>query len=202
MTKPRSIEENKLFRKGYQFIAGADEAGRGPWAGPLVAAAVVLPRRHGLRGINDSKKLSPQIREKLYVDIIKTALTWTVSVIDNTKIDEIGVGRANKISLEQAIQSLSILPDFALVDAFEIELNNIPSRSIVKGDAKVVSIAAASIIAKVTRDNLMLAYHKKFPDYDFYKHKGYGTKRHAMLLKKYGPISIHRKSFSPIKAYL
>lgn len=199
MTYPTRKEENKLFRRGYKYIAGVDEAGRGAWAGPLVAAAVILPRDFKLPGINDSKKLSPAIREKFYRSIINQALGFQVAKISSKHIDRLGVGQANILAIKKSVLKLKIKPDYVLIDAFKIEIKNIPSLGIIRGDSKVVAIAAASIIAKVTRDRIMKKSHDKYPVYNFGQHKGYGTKDHYQRLMKHGPCSWHRFSFSPIR---
>lgn len=199
MKKPTKKEENKLYASGYQFIAGVDEVGRGAWAGPLVAAAVILPARHNIKGINDSKKLKPEQREKLYVQITRSALSWSVHLVHHDEIDKIGIGQANHQAIQKAIKKLKPSADYVLIDALKVQLGNTPSQSIIKGDEKIISIAAASIIAKVTRDQLMAGWHKLYPAYQFHIHKGYGTERHAKALKKHGPSPIHRQSFLPIK---
>lgn len=199
MSKPTFHEENKLHRQGYNLIAGADEAGRGAWAGPLVAAAVILPQPCQLKGINDSKKLKPHQREALYTKITKVSVAWSTEIISHKEIDRRGVGQANLKALKQSVANLKKQPDTVLVDGFNIVHQTIPHRGIIKGDAKVTSIAAASIIAKVTRDRLMVNYHKKYPDYGFHLHKGYGTALHQQRLKKYGLSPIHRRSFRPIR---
>lgn len=199
MTKPTWREEKKLFRSGFKLIAGVDEAGRGAWAGPLVAAAVMLPKHFKAVGLNDSKKLSPAQRERLFEIIKRHALAWRVSVISVEEIDRHGVGRANMKALQQCACQLKIKPDFVLVDGFAINYDFIPSKRIVRGDARVMTIAAASIIAKVTRDRMMVGFHKKFPQYHFHKHKGYGTALHHQALKRHGASVLHRRSFSPIR---
>jgi len=200
MVRPTRREENKLYRQGYSLIAGVDEVGRGAWAGPLVAAAVILPKNCRLKGINDSKKLTGQQRERLYTQIIKQALTYRVYITRREVIDRIGISQTNIRALEKCISRLSIKPEFILVDALSIKVQNVPSRSIIKGDTKVLSIAAASIVAKVTRDRLMVNYHKKYPNYNFHRHKGYGTVYHRRSLLKHGPCPLHRLSFKPIQS--
>ncbi len=202
MTKPTRRQENKLFRQGYRLVAGADEAGRGAWAGPLVAAAVILPRHFSLKGINDSKKLTPEQREKMYTAITKLAVDWNTTVISCREIDLIGVGRANLKALVQSLEGLKIKPEAALIDSFKISSPYITCRQIIKGDAKVICIAAASIIAKVTRDRLMYNLHKKYPHYNFHIHKGYGTIVHRKKIIKYGLSPQHRLSFEPMKSGL
>lgn len=192
--------ENEAKSEGYQLIAGIDEVGRGPLAGPVVSAAVILPDYHFLKGLNDSKKLSETKRLELYEAIKENAISYSVGIINPDEIDRINIYEATKKSMLAALQNLSIKPEFLLLDA--IELNSIyPERSLIKGDSKSVSIAAASIIAKVTRDKIMEEAHRLYPNYGFDKHVGYGTKFHLEAIEKYGPCPIHRKSFAPIKSY-
>lgn len=197
-TKPNRKEEIKLNKQGYIKIAGADEAGRGSWAGPIVAAAVILPQKFNLPGVNDSKKLSPAKREELYKKIIEKAVDYNVCVLSNKEIDKGGVGRANKKALIKSVTGLKTKADYALIDSFKIIIPKVKSKSIIHGDSLVLSIAAASIIAKVTRDRIMVKFDKKYPIYGFAKHKGYGTKRHHENLIKYGVCPIHRRSYQPI----
>lgn len=188
--------EKEYYEKGYKYIAGIDEAGRGPLAGPVVAGAVILPKDCLLEGVNDSKKLSEKKREKLYDDIIENALAWGVGIVDHTVIDEINILNATRKAMKLALENLQVKPDYILIDAEKkVDTNNIPYLPIIKGDALSISIGAASIIAKVTRDRIMREYDKVFPMYGFEKHKGYGTKAHVEALKEYGPCMIHRKSF-------
>lgn len=187
--------ERKAFDFGYNLVAGLDEAGRGPLAGPVVAAAVILPKNKMILGVNDSKKISEKKREELFEIICKSALSVGVGIVDNKTIDQINIFNATKLAMKKAIYSLEIKPDLLLIDALELADINIKQKSIIKGDSKSISIAAASIIAKVTRDNLVKEYDKKFAGYNFSKHKGYGTKEHYEAIKKYGITSIHRKSF-------
>ncbi|MDP2685314.1 MAG: ribonuclease HII [bacterium] len=201
-TKPNRKEENRLKKLGYKNIAGADEAGRGSWAGPIVAAAVILPTKFNIPAVNDSKKLSPKKREELYEKIIKKAVDYNVSILSNKDIDKGGVGKANKKVLIKSVAGLKTKVDHALIDSFEIKIPNIKSTSIVHGDSKVLSIAAASIIAKVTRDRLMVKYDMQYPHYGFARHKGYGTKIHHHNLYKYGVSPIHRRSYKPIRELL
>ncbi|MBU0597725.1 ribonuclease HII [Patescibacteria group bacterium] len=201
MTRPTKREENKLFRQGYKAIAGVDEAGRGAWAGPLVAAAVILPAKWKQREINDSKKLTPAMREKLFDCIVSQAVDYCVCVISQKQIDRHGVGMANMMALKKCIYKLQHQPSYVLIDSFRLSLKKIPSHSIVRGDEKVFSIAAASIIAKVYRDRLMRNYHKKFPAYGFDRHKGYGTKAHARSIRQHGICQLHRRSFKPIMRF-
>lgn len=199
MKKPDRREEKKLQKKGYRLIAGIDEVGKGAWAGPLVAAAVILPPKIKTKGINDSKKLTPKKREKLFVRITREALAWSVAVVENDFIDRQGIVKANLKAIKEAGLGLNLRPEYLLIDAVRIKVGKIPTKSIIKGDAKVLSIAAASIVAKVVRDSLMNGHHRLYPQYKFSRHKGYGTKEHHRLIKKHGLSPIHRKSFRPMK---
>ena len=188
--------EKGYYEKGYTCIAGIDEAGRGPLAGPVVAAAVILPKGLLIDGVNDSKKVSEKKREKLYDEITEKAVAWGVGIQDNNVIDEINILEATRLAMHEAIEHLHVMPDFIFIDAEKkVNTNGIPYLPIIKGDALSISIAAASIIAKVTRDRIMREYDKQYPEYGFEKHKGYGTKNHVEALKMYGMTPIHRKSF-------
>jgi len=196
MVPPSVRLERRLIKEGYERIAGVDEAGRGPLAGPVVAAAVMLPHDIHIKGLKDSKKLSPKKREKLYKEIFKKAKSVGIGVIGEGKIDEVNIHQASFIAMKVAIKSLSPSPDIVLVDGrHKIPATNISQKAIVGGDDIVSSIAAASIIAKVTRDAIMLDLAKKYPGWGFARHKGYGTAEHIRLLKKKGPLPIHRKTF-------
>ena len=186
--------EREFTAKGKQLIAGIDEAGRGPLAGPIVVASVIMPLDNIIDGINDSKKVAEKKRELLYQKIIDTALAYDIEVIDEKTIDEINILNATKMGMQNCIKNLKIKPDLVLIDAVEIK-SDVETLSIIKGDAKSYSIAAASILAKVYRDNLMREYDKEFPMYGFAKHKGYGTKMHIDVIKQYGICKIHRRSF-------
>ena len=190
--------EKKLFNKGYKFIAGLDEAGRGSWAGPIVAGAVILDPRFKIKGIRDSKKLSPKKREELFLLITKNALAWSVGIVDNNEIDNSGIIPANRMVFEKAVKKLNVQPDYLLVDGIRNFESNIHNDFIIKADDKILSVAAASIIAKVTRDRLLDEYHKQYPEYGFTNHKGYGTKEHLEAIKKHGPTEIHRMSYKPL----
>lgn len=188
--------ENKLYETGLAYIAGIDEAGRGPLAGPVTVGVVIMKPESFIEGINDSKKISETKREKLYDEITKEALDWSVGIVDQNEIDEINILNATKKALTKALDGLKIKPERILVDALEhIDTKGIPYTSIIKGDAKVYSIGAASIIAKVTRDRIMREYDEVYPEYGFAKHKGYGTAAHIEAIKKYGPCPLHRKTF-------
>ena len=195
LIKLKEIEE-EIYNSGIQTICGIDEAGRGPLAGPVVVAAVIMPRYSMIEGINDSKKVSEKKREKLYEQIINEAITYGVGIIDQKEIDEINILNATKKGLTTAIKQLKIQPDRIIVDALEhIDTCGIPYTSIIKGDAKCYSIATASIIAKVTRDRIMRQWDEVYPQYGFQKHKGYGTAAHIAAIKEYGICPLHRKSF-------
>ena len=194
-----AVYENRLARQGFKLVAGVDEAGRGPLAGPLVDAAVILPINYDLPGLNDSKQLSARRREILFDQIRNIALAVGFAAVSHTVIDRINVGQANYLAMEKAIAALKIQPDYLLIDGGRYRLKvSIPMRGINGGDAISPSIAAASIIAKVTRDCLMEKYHEKYPLYNFLAHKGYGTKEHLSLIKKHGSCPIHRRSFGPV----
>ena len=189
--------EKEYFLKGYKLICGIDEAGRGPLAGPVVAGAVILPEGCLLEGVNDSKKISEKKREKLYDVIIENAIAWSVGIVDNNVIDEINILNATRKAMKMAIDGLAMKPDYILIDAEKkVDTGGIPYLPIVKGDALSISIAAASIIAKVTRDRMMREYDDIFPMYGFGKHKGYGTKAHIEAIGEHGLCMIHRKTFT------
>lgn len=187
--------ENMLYNKGYKYICGVDEAGRGPLCGPVVAAAVILKKGDIIEGVNDSKKLSEKKREKLYEDIMTQAISVGIGISDVDVIEEINILNATKKAMCEAISNLDINPDYVLIDGNQGINISIPYDTVVKGDSKSESIAAASIIAKVTRDRLLREYDKQYPEYGFAKHKGYGTKAHIEAIQKYGLLPIHRQSF-------
>ncbi|WP_129596888.1 ribonuclease HII [Anaerophilus nitritogenes] len=180
---------------GCHLIAGIDEAGRGPLAGPVVAAAVILPHDLFIEGINDSKKISAKKREQIFDVITKEAISIGVGIVDEKMIDKINIFEATKLAMKIAVEKLNPSPEYLLIDAVKLTDIHINQMSIEKGDAKSISIAAASIIAKVTRDRIMDDFHKQYPQYGFIHHKGYGTKEHYENIQKYGILSIHRKSF-------
>ena len=189
-------EENKLYEQGIEYICGIDEAGRGPLAGPVVVGAVNMPKDSFIEGVNDSKKISEKKREKIYDQILEEAIAYSIGVIDRQTIDDINILNATKLGVKQAVGSLKQRPDVIMVDALNnMDTLGIPYISVVKGDAKNYSIAAASIIAKVTRDRIMKEWDEIYPIYGFSKHKGYGTAEHIRIIKENGPCILHRKSF-------
>ena len=188
--------EDDIHKHNIKYICGVDEAGRGPLAGPVVVAAVIMPEDSLIEWVNDSKKVTEKRREILYDKITNEAISWSVAIIDEKKIDEINILNATKKGVTECIENLSIKPNRILIDALEnIDTKGIPYTSIIKGDAKCYSIAAASIIAKVTRDRIMRQWDEAYPQYGFAKNKGYGTATHINAIKEYGPICIHRKTF-------
>lgn len=188
--------EKEALQKGYKFVCGVDEAGRGPLAGPVCAAAVILPENCEIEGLNDSKKLSEKKRELLFDIIIEKAISYSIAYGSLEEIEEYNILEATYIAMNRAITGLAQKADFALIDGNRVPKGiTIPCETIVKGDSKSYSIAAASILAKVTRDRLMLEYDKKYPEYLFAQHKGYGTKAHYEAIKQYGVCEIHRLSF-------
>lgn len=197
MTVPDYSFEKRLWIKG-KLLAGVDEAGRGPLAGPVVAAAVIFPQGCKLDGINDSKKLSPKKREQLFYEIKKSALATAIAIIKAEIIDQINILRASLLAMEEAIKNLETQPDYILIDGKYPIPTRIQQETLVKGDAKCCSIAAASVLAKVARDAIMDDYHSKYPQYNFKQHKGYPTKEHLEAIRKFGPSPIHRKTFKGV----
>ena len=187
--------ENDGYRQGFTHIAGIDEAGRGSLAGPVVAAAVIFSSGHFIKGVDDSKKLSPARREVLFEAIRGNALSIGIGIVDHAEIDRINIYRATINAMEMALLNLAIKPDYLLIDAVPVTNIPIPQLPIIKGDTLSFSIASASIIAKVTRDRLMVEYHSSYPQYNFLSHKGYGTREHIERLRQFGPCIIHRNSF-------
>ena len=188
--------DKEFYDKGVKLIAGIDEAGRGPLAGPVVVASVILPQDSMIEGVNDSKKISESKREKLYDIIISEAISYGIGIIYQDEIDEINILQATKKGLTEAIRQMKIKPNIIMVDALSgIDTLGIPYKSIIKGDAKCYSIAAASIVAKVTRDRIMREWDKVYPEYGFKSHKGYGTAKHIAAIRENGPCPIHRKTF-------
>jgi len=190
--------EEEVRSRGFRVVAGLDEAGRGPLAGPVVAAAVVLRPDGPLRGIDDSKKLSAARREEIFGLLSAKAGALGVGIVEAREIDRLNILKASLKAMELAVENLAVMPDFLLIDG--IHSLNLPlaQRAIPKGDRRCFSIAAASIVAKVTRDRLMMAYHEKYPEYNFARHKGYGTKEHLEAIRRYGCCPIHRQSFKSI----
>ncbi len=193
--------ENELYESGIKYIAGIDEVGRGPLVGPVVTAAVILPRDFYDERINDSKKLTEKKRELLYDVIMENAVSVGIGISSEDVIDEINILEATKKAMIEAVNNLSVKPEHLLIDAVKLNID-IPQTSIIKGDAKSESIAAASIIAKVTRDRMMVELDKKHPEYDFKHNKGYGTKKHIEAIEKYGILKEHRKTFAPCNKYV
>lgn len=187
--------ENQAYSKGYKIICGVDEAGRGPLAGPVYAAAVILPKGYVIDGVNDSKKLSEKKRDMLFDKIIEECVCYGIGIADEKEIDEINILQATFLAMKRAVDALEIKPDIALIDGNKKPGLDIAEWDIVKGDGKSANIAAASIIAKVSRDRYMLQMAEKYPEYQFEKHKGYGTKLHYEMIEKYGISPIHRKTF-------
>ncbi len=194
--------ERAAHTSGYRCIAGLDEAGRGPLAGPVVAAAVVLPEGLLIPGLTDSKQVDEPERERLHDIIVERAVSYGIGIVDERTIDDVNIYQATIIAMERALEALSPHPDYLLLDAMTLPRVAIPQKPLIKGDCRSHSIAAASILAKVTRDRLMAVLHEQYPQYNFRKHKGYGTKEHLALLEQYGPCEAHRKSFSPVARML
>ena len=193
--------EKELYKKEITLIAGVDEVGRGPLIGPVVASAVILPKNYILKGLTDSKKLSEKKRDYYYDIIKKDALAIGIGIIDNETIDEVNIYEATKLAMKQAIDNLGIEPEHILIDAMKLDIE-IPTTSIIKGDFKSQTIAAASVIAKVTRDRMMYELDKKYPMYNFKKNKGYPTKDHLNAIENYGILKQHRKTYGPVKCYI
>lgn len=197
--KPNDVDmlfhEKRLYQRGYTAIAGVDEAGRGPLCGPVYAAAVIFPKGFFREEINDSKKLTEKKREALYDIITEHAAAWSVASIDAEEIDKINILNATHKAMNHAVDGLSIQPDFVMIDGNSIKGMQVPHECIVKGDANSMSIAAASILAKVSRDRYLIEMDRQYPEYGFAQHKGYGTKAHIAALLKYGPCPLHRKTF-------
>lgn len=195
--------EKRLWNEGYNNVAGCDEAGRGPLYGPVVCASVILPHDFKLEGLNDSKKLSEKKRDMYYPIIMEKALAVGISIVSAKEIDEINIYEASRQGMLRAIYNMDIKPDYIITDAMPLDgFTNIPYEAIIKGDAKSITIAAASVIAKVTRDRIMYEEDKKHPEYEFCKHKGYPTKKHLDLLNKYGIIDGYRRTYGPVKKLL
>lgn len=190
--------EKELWKNGINLIAGMDEVGRGPLIGPVVTACVILPKDFVLEGLTDSKKLSEKKREEFYDYIMEHAISVGIGIMDEKVIDEVNIYEATKLAMYQAVEKSKVKPEHVLIDAMKLDKLEMPSTSIIKGDAKSISIAAASVIAKVTRDRMMIELDKKYPMYGFKSHKGYPTKKHIEAIKEYGLIDGYRKTFKPI----
>ena len=193
--------ERKLREQGITLVAGVDEVGRGPLVGPVVAACVILPEEFSLEGLTDSKKLSEKKREYFYDEIMRQAISVGVGIISEKKIDEVNIYEATKLAMKEAISKCSVRPEHILIDAMPLSLD-IPTTSIIKGDFKSITISAASVIAKVTRDRMLDELDKKYPMYDFKDNKGYPTKKHLEAIEEYGIIPEHRRSYGPVRDYL
>lgn len=203
MTVDLYENEKRLWNEGYENIAGCDEAGRGPLFGPVVCASVILPHDFMLEGLNDSKKLTEKKREEYFPIIMEKALSVGVSIVSAKEIDKINIYEASRQGMLRAIDSMNIKADYVITDAMPLDgFTDTPHEAIIKGDAKSITIAAASVIAKVTRDHIMYEEDKKHPEYEFCKHKGYPTKKHIELLNKYGIIDGYRHTYGPVKKYL
>lgn len=201
MSRPTTRLENVYRKQGYANIVGLDEAGKGAWAGPVVAGAVLLPEKIDLPKLNDSKLLRAPQREELYDLIVNGAVAWGVGVVDAYLVDEIGLAQAHRQAMQDALREMSIQIDLVLADGIGINRLGFETICVVKGDQKVRSIAAASILAKVTRDRLMKEFAKEYPGYGFDEHKGYGTQRHQEAIAQHGICPLHRLSYSPIQIY-
>jgi ribonuclease HII len=197
---PDDVFECEAWTRGFRRVAGVDEAGRGPLAGPVVAAAVILPRRCRLEGLRDSKLLSERQREQLYRQLLTVAVDVGVGVVDAEVIDALNILEATRLAMAQAVRHLTPSPDYLLLDAVVLSGMVMEQRAVIKGDRLCRSIAAASIVAKVVRDRLMARAHARYPQYGFLAHKGYGTAEHLRQLRRYGPCALHRRSFAPVRA--
>lgn len=194
--------ETKASHQGFKNIAGIDEAGRGPLAGPVVAAAVIFPSQVNIPGLNDSKKLSTKKREELFPKIQEISVSYGVAVVGQKVIDKINILQAARLAMKQAVETLKITPGLLLIDGNQKIDSTLNQWAIVKGDSRSLSIAAASVLAKVTRDRIMDDYHKLYPQYEFNRHKGYGTKLHRNLIQEHGPCPIHRNTFKGVAEYI
>ena len=200
--RPTYLEETALLSQGYELVAGVDEVGRGPVAGPVLAGAVILPHRpkgRWIKLVRDSKQMTARQRDTAFAKIRKESVCWEVGVSSPAEIDHLGIVQATRLAMMRALDSLCIRPDFVLLDAFPLPDLTLPQKAIVRGDALCLSIASASIVAKVTRDQIMQREDVWYPGYGFAEHKGYSTRRHIRNLRRLGPSPIHRASFSPIK---
>ena len=193
--------ERELREKGITLIAGVDEVGRGPLVGPVVAACCILPLDFNLEGLTDSKKLSEKKRDYFFDEIKKQAISYGIGIISEKKIDEVNIYEATKLAMKEAINNMSVKPEHILIDAMPLDLD-IPTTSIIKGDLKSITISAASVLAKVTRDRMLVELDKKYPMYDFKNNKGYPTKKHLEAIEKYGVLDEHRRSYGPVADFL
>ena len=196
------LYERGALLEGYKYVAGTDEAGRGPIAGPVVAAAVILKPGTFIEGLNDSKKISQKKRERIYEEILSLSLSYSIKVVDNQEIDRINILQASWLAMKLAVEDMDIQADFVLVDGYANKLIKRSQRGLIKGDSLSASIAAASVLAKVYRDRIMEEYDFLYPGYGFASHKGYPTKKHLEALKELGVLKIHRKSFTPVAKLL
>lgn len=196
--RPHDRQEAALHKKGHKFIAGVDEAGRGAWAGPLVAGAVILPVDFPIKHVRDSKTLTARQREKRFVHIARGCLAWAVGVVEAETVDRVGLTAANRAAMLLALRRLHQQPTAILLDAVRLRYDGKPTKAIIDGDAKVLSIAAASIVAKVVRDALMDDLDRQYPNFGFRRHRGYGTLKHRRALRTHGPSPVHRRSFRPV----
>ncbi|MBS2031926.1 MAG: ribonuclease HII [Deltaproteobacteria bacterium] len=194
--------ETELYEQGYTRIAGTDEVGMGPLAGPVVAAAVILPRDFRPKGLNDSKQLDEGEHERLCAEVKEAAVAWSIGQVDHEEIDRINIYRAGLLAMKRAVEGLKVKPDYLLLDARTLRDVRLPQRGIIKGDARSLTIAAASVVAKYTRDRLMKKMDERYPGYGFAQHKGYSVPEHWEALKKLGPCPIHRRSFAPVREAL
>jgi ribonuclease HII len=199
---PNLRQERKLQRQGFKYIAGLDESGRGAWAGPIVAAAVILDPKIKIKGLKDSKLLRAPNREEFFDKIANVAIAWSVAAINQQTIDKIGIQEANILAMKQALKKLSPGADYSLTDALSLSYRQLPNLAFIKGDRKITSIAAASIIAKVMRDQMMDKLDEQYPQYGFKQHKGYGTAHHFQMLAEHGICEIHRKTWQPMKYFI
>ena len=191
-------KEKELYKEGYELICGCDEAGRGPLCGPVVAGAVILPKNYQLEGLTDSKKLSEKKREKFFEIIKREAIAYGIGIVDAKTIDEINIYEASRLAMKKAIANMNVKPDYVITDAMPLPNYHIKNESIIHGDALSITIAAASVLAKVTRDHIMYEMDKRYPELELAKHKGYPTKRHLELLRIYGPKKDYRFTYRPV----
>jgi len=198
MRRELRLIEKKLRERGFRRVAGVDEAGRGAWAGPLVAAAVILPEEFELLSLDDSKRLSPGVRERVLRRILMDAVSWSVAVMPASTVDEIGLQRCNLAALRQALLGLDVTPDYFVSDGFSLSALPFPGRGLVRGDRQVGAVAAASVLAKVARDRIMRGIARTYPQYGFERHVGYGTAEHRARLEEHGPSPVHRLTFRPL----